>query len=286
MVDLVEQQAVGHVELGVTLDNLALEFKEQHVDGLDQRGDGLAGGIGGIGKGDELTQRDAVVVLEDLVIVVAQVVAQHRGDTGRLTGSGAHPQQVVVAPLNVERMVGEQAVHNLGRTAAAVEDVAHQVQVVDGEALDERGERLDKVVGAGGLQDGFDNALVITHAVVVLIRMRVQQLVDDVGVIARDGLTHLGAGIAARKRAGNHNELVEHSLVPGGRVLVLAADQLDLLARVVDERAQLALFVKGERVAKDLVDMFAHDARAVVEDVHKGFVLAVHVAHKMLGALG
>ena len=69
--DLVEQQAVGHVELGVALDNLALELKEQHVDGLDQRGDGLTGGVGGIGKGDKLTQRDAVVVLEDLVIVVA-----------------------------------------------------------------------------------------------------------------------------------------------------------------------------------------------------------------------
>ena len=65
-----------------------------------------------------------------------------------------------------------------------------------------------------------------------------------------------------------------------------AADQIDLLARVVDERAQLALFVKGERVAKDFVDMLAHDARAVVEDVHKGFVLAMHIAHNMLGALG
>ena len=48
-------------------------------------------------------------------------------------------------------MVGEQAVHNLGRTAAAVEDIAHQVQVIDGQALDERGKRLDKVVGACGL---------------------------------------------------------------------------------------------------------------------------------------
>lgn len=151
VVDLVEQQAVGHVEFGVALDNLALELKEQDVDGFNQRADGLTGGIGGIGKGDKLAQRDAVVVLKDLVIVVAQVVAQHRGDAGGLTGGGAHPQQIVVAPLNVERMIGEQAVHNLGSAAATVEDIAHQVQVVDGEALDERGERLDKVVGACGL---------------------------------------------------------------------------------------------------------------------------------------
>ena len=134
-------------------------------------------------------------------------------------------------------MVGEQAIHNLGRTAAAVEDVAHQVQVVDGQALDERGERLDKVVGAGGLQDGLHNALVIAHTIVVLVRVRVQQLVDDIGVVARDGLAHLGAGVAARKRAGDHDELVEHCLVPGGRVLALPADQVDLLARVIDERA-------------------------------------------------
>ena len=113
-------------------------------------------------------------------------------------------------------MVGEQAVHNLGRAAAAVENVAHQVQVVDGQALDERGERLDKVVGAGGLQDGLHNALVIAHTIVVLVRVRVQQLVDDIGVVARDGLTHLGAGVAARKRASDHDELVEHRLVPGG----------------------------------------------------------------------
>ena len=208
----------------MALDNLALELKEQDVDSLNQRADGLVGGIGGTGKGDKLAQRDTIVVLEDLVVVVAQVVAQHRGDTGGLAGSGAHPQQIVVAPLNVERMVGEQAVHNLGSAAATVEDIAHQVQVVDGQALDERGERLDKVVGAGGLQNGLHDALVITHAIVVLVRMRVQQLVDDVGVIAWDGLTHLGARIAARKRAGDHDELVKHRLVPGGRVLAPAAD--------------------------------------------------------------
>ena len=94
-------------------------------------------------------------------------------------------------------MVGEQAVHNLGRAAAAVEDIAHQVQVVDGQALDERSERLDKVVCAGGLQDGLHDALVIAHAIVVLVRVRVQQLVDDIGVVARDGLAHLGARVAA-----------------------------------------------------------------------------------------
>ena len=34
-IDLVEQQAVCHIELGVTLDNLTLELKEQDVNGFD-----------------------------------------------------------------------------------------------------------------------------------------------------------------------------------------------------------------------------------------------------------
>ena len=67
---------------------------------------------------------------------------------------------------------------------------------------------------------------------------------------------------------------------------MLIAGQLNFLARVVNQRAQLALFVKGESVAKNFVNMLADNARAVVEDVHKGFVLAMHIAHKMLGALG
>lgn len=40
VIDLVEQKTVGHVELGVALDNLALELKEQNVDGFDERADG------------------------------------------------------------------------------------------------------------------------------------------------------------------------------------------------------------------------------------------------------
>ena len=55
--------------------------------------------------------------------------------------------------------------------------------------------------------------------------------------------------------------------------------------RVVDQRAQVGA-LPGAHVLKDKVDVLAHHARAVVEDVHERLVLAVHVAHKVLGALG
>ena len=36
-IDLVEQQTVCHIELGMALDDLTLELKEQDVNGFDQR---------------------------------------------------------------------------------------------------------------------------------------------------------------------------------------------------------------------------------------------------------
>ena len=101
-IDLVEQQAILHVELGVAQDNLPLELKEQHVHGLDERLDAVVLTVGALGKGHELAERDAVVVLKDLVVSVAQVVAQHRGDAGGLPRGCTHPHDIVVAPLDIE----------------------------------------------------------------------------------------------------------------------------------------------------------------------------------------
>ena len=183
-------------------------------------------------------------------------------------------------------MVLHKAVHDLGRTAAAVEDVAHQVQVVDGKALDERGERADKGLGRVGLENRVDDALVVAHAVVVLVGVRVQELVDDIGVVVRDGLAHLGARVAARESARHGDEPVEHGAIPGGGVEHLLVGELDLLVRVVDEGAELALLVFVEFGCKDLVHVLANHARAVVEDMHERLVLTMQVAHKMLSSLG
>ena len=116
--------------------------------------------------------------------------------------------------------------------------------------------------------------------------MRVQQLVDDVGVVARDGLAHLGSGVAAGQGPGDLQQPVQHRLVPGRRVAMRRAHERELLMRVVDERAQLPCLLAGEGGAEDLIHVLAHHARAVAEDVYERLVLAVQVAHEVLGALG
>ena len=61
-----------------------------------------------------------------------------------------------------------------------------------------------------------------------------------------------------------------------------AADQVEFLARVVDERAQVGLLAGVELVGKEVRHMLADGARAVVEDMDESLVLSVQVAHKVL----
>ena len=170
--------------------------------------------------------------------------------------------------------------------AAAVKDVSHKMQMIDGQAFDERRERADKVIGRVGFENRVDDAFVIANAVVVLIRVRMQQLVNDIGVVMGDGLTNLGARVATRKGTRHGDEVVEILFIPGGGVLFCRAHQAQLFAWIVDERAQVALFAIGHRIAEYLVNVLANNARAVVEDVHEGFVFAMQITHKVFGSLG
>ena len=192
----------------------------------------------------------------------------------------------MVAPLDVERVVGHEAVHDDVAVGAAVVDVAHDVQVVDGEALDECRERADEVADAARLEDGLNDALVVDVAVGLLAAARVEELVDDVGVGHGHGLPHLGARVGVREVAGELDELHEGRAVPRGRVLALLLDALELLVGVVDEGAELGLLAGGELVAEDRLDALADDARAVVDDVVELLRVAVDVGDEVLGGLG
>ena len=285
-VELVEQKAVGHVELGMAPDELALQLEHDDRDGLLDRGEHVLLGVGLLGEECQLAQGDAVGALEDVEGVVVDGVPHHRGDAGLGAGRRAHPADVVVAPLDVERVVGHEAVHDDVAVGTAVVDVAHDVQVVDGEALDERRERSDEVADAARLEDGLDDALVVDVAVGLLAAARVEELVDDVGVGHGHGLPHLGARVGVREVTGELDELHKGRAVPRGRVLALLLDALELLVGVVDEGAELGLLAGGELVAEDRFDALADDARAVVDDVVELLRVAVDVGDEVLGGLG
>lgn len=100
-IDFVEQQPVIHVPLGVAQDSLPFQFEEDDIDGLDQRLLAFPVIVELIGEHDKIPQGDTVPVLQDLPVVIAHVIADNIDDTGLAARRGAHPQDVVVPPLQV-----------------------------------------------------------------------------------------------------------------------------------------------------------------------------------------
>ena len=142
------------------------------------------------GKGCQRHHVDAVALLKCLRVGVAQRKAQHACNTGLVSSGGSHPQNVVVAPLDVQMMVVAERVHNQVGTWSAVINVAEDVQTVDGQALDEVADGYDEMADAARADDGLDDDVEVSLLVVVLRRL-VQQFLNDVCKFFRQALAHL-----------------------------------------------------------------------------------------------
>ena len=302
VVDLVQELAVCKAESGILVDELRLHLElddghgllDLHVHlqllrrqvrvALEAERDARVVGVGARRERRERQDVDAVGVLQYGQVAVARAVAHHVRDAAALAERGAHPHDVVVAPLDVERVVAHERVHDDVGVRPAIVDVADDVQMVDGQTLDEQAQRLDERAHAVGADDGVDDGRVVGLLVGALAVLG-HQLLDDVREIARQRLAHAGARVLLRGALAHGHEARQHGLVPCLRVVHLGQHQLHLLARVVDERGQRALLGRAQRVAEHVVDLEPDGARAVAQDMRERLVLAVNVRGEELGAL-
>ena len=284
---LVKQQAVVHLVFGMAQDRLTLELELDDADRFERRVHRLEVGINRLRKQCQLAKAHAVAVFERPQTAVLDAVAHDVGDAGFTACRRAHPENIVVAPFDIERMRrtrGEQF-HDLVRRITAVEDISDDVQPVDRKAFEQLRERDQKVLRAD-FDDRVEDDLVIVHLIVVLVLLRVQQLVENIGVVLGHRLAHLGTRVFGGQCASQLDHHVERARVPFAAGYVFVTQQAELLFRIVNQRAQLLALLVGERAAVEPVHLLADDARAVVENVIKRLILAVQVAHKVLGALG
>ena len=306
VVYLVQQLAPCHAELGTAVDDGGLEFQLDDGDGLVHLCDEslcllvvLGAGkvhpgckhragvvaVGIHGKGGQGQKVDAVAVFEGGEVAVAHGQADDVGDAGIVARGGAHPQQVVVAPLDIEVVVVAEGVHDDVGARTAVVDVAHDVQRVDGEALDEVAQGHDEVIRPPGADDGGDDDVDVGLLVGVDARL-VEQLLDDVGEVAGQGFAHLRTGVFGRNVLADLDQLVQGDLIPVVQFRLLHLDQLEFLLGIVDERAQLLLLAFAQGVAEDFVHLALDGARAVLQHMLEGFVLAVYICQEVVRAFG
>ena len=307
VIDLMEQQPVSHAEFGPTLQLLALQLKEDDGDGLvhpgrqqlvlfgvgirigagelDVEAMGIAVPVDLVGEDGKRPQGDTVTGFDDLQIVVMDGVAQHCGNQSPGAGTGAHPQNVVIAPLDVHAVAGKQAVHDDIRPGAPVENVAHDVQVVNGKLLDGVADGLNHVTGLADPDNGADEVFVV-FPLILLVIPGVEQLIDDVPVALRHGRSDLGAGVLDGDPAAQQYQPVQCDAVPLLHVVVFIGDQGQLCGRVVDQGGQIVPVPLGHGGTEELIQLVLDFAGAGVENVQEGFVFTVDVRQKMFGTLG
>ena len=140
-------------------------------------------------------------------------------------------------------------------------------------------------LGAVGGDDRRDDAVVVRLFILHFLLL-VQKLFDDVGVVFGERSSHLGAGVLGRDAAVDAHQAVDGRLIPVVELLFRRLDEGELLFGIVDERRKRLLLFGGEGVFEFFVDLLADGARAVLQDMQEGFVLAVDIGDEMLRPLG
>ncbi len=301
-VDMVEQQAVVHPEFRTAADDLAFQLELYDRDRLVHAGDQLGclfiegrircvrtrdeqfAGVVSIDFHGECRQGqevDAIAVLKGCQIAVAHAHADHVGDAPRVAGGGPHPEDVVVAPLDVEVMVVAKRVHDDVGARPAVVDVADDVQQVDRQALDQVAHGDDEVIGPAGRNDRVDD-LVHIGGLVRLVARFVEQFLDDVGELLRQGLAHFRARVFGRDVPADAHQLVQCDQIPVVQVFFALPDQFQFLFRIVDQRAKLFLLEVAQRVAEYLVHFALDCTGGIFQHMVESLVLAVDVGQEML----
>ena len=241
----VEQQPVLHLEFRVPADQLTLQLEHHDIHGLDH---GFVRGkirIQFFSKQCQLAQRNAVSAFQDIHIAVGQGIAQDTGNAAGAARGCAHPQDVMIAPFNVDRVMMHEDIHDAVGMRAAVKDIAHNVQAVDGKVLDEDRERDEQAVHAAGGGQGFNDRVMIAPAVAFLLSLLsglivlvVHEFVEEERPVVRHGAADFVARILGGQHSGQVHHVLDLLLVPGGGNLALLMVLFEDGVGIVDERAQ------------------------------------------------
>ena len=112
--------------------------------------------IGLEGKGGQRYEVDAVL-LDRREVGIAQTESQHITDTGVITSRSTHPEDIVVAPLDIPRVILAQCVHDDMGSWTTIVDVAQDMQLVDGQTLDDVTDGHDEIIGTTCGDDGIND---------------------------------------------------------------------------------------------------------------------------------
>ena len=261
IVNPVKHPPVFHVKVFLTPDDLSLHLELDHGDRLVnpqvhlhlRPADGVVLAfqrktgtwVGLIHPDGERSQRqkvDAVPVLQNVQVAVPGADPDGIGNTAPLSRGRAHPEHVMVSPLDIQGMVVHQLVHDDMRSGPPVVDVPHDMEVIHHQPLDQGGNGRNKAFRPADPDDGHDD-LVVVGFLVVDLRLLRDQLLNHIGKILRQSLAHLGACILAGSPLAHLDQTVQVDLVPVFHVVLVLLHDLHLLFGIINQRRQRPFFL-------------------------------------------
>ena len=236
----------------------------------------------------QVPQIDAVAILQHPVVVVGKRSFKYGANADGTAGGSTHPYHVMVAPLDIHVMVAHQQIQNNVRAGAAVKQVAHDMQLIHRQMLDQLAQPHDKAVGAAVLNDTAHD-LAVVQVFIVILKMGVEQLVQNIAAAGRQTAAHMVAGVLGGHQTTDIDQLEKGLGIPLLQCILGGAACFklrQLFSGIVDQGGKLCTGCLRHGVAQHGIHLFPDDAGGGVQDVHKGLVFAVQVAHEMLRALG
>ena len=236
-------------------------------------------------KGGQRQEVDAIAILQDVKIVVAQTVAKDVGNAGKLSGGCTHPDNIMVSPGKVHIMVPAKVLHDQMRAVAPVIDVAEDMQLIDNHALRQPGKCDNKGVSLLNINNGIQNLLIIALFVIGVI-FGVDQFADNVSEIVGQGFLHLGTSVFGGCQTADLHHTAEGIMVPLTGVQALGPDVLQLAFRIINQRGKHIFLLIRKGVSEGLLNFPPDRSRSVAQNMRKGFVFAVNITDEMLRSFG
>ena len=185
-------------------------------------------------------------------------------------------------------MVAHQQIQNNVRAGATVEQVAHDMQLIHRQMLDQLAQPHNKAVGAAVLDDAAHD-LAVVQVFIVILKMGVEQLVQNIAAAGRQTAAHMVAGVLGGHQTADIDQLEKGLGIPLLQCILSGAACFklrQLFGGIVDQGGKLCTGCLRHGVTQHGIHLFPDDTGGGVQDVHKGLVFAVQVAHEMLRTFG
>ena len=299
-----KQIPLPHLPLRMGMDQLGLQLQLDHRDGLmhlsrqvsvDRIINIVVIGMGIIqrtgivavhlpGKNGKGPHIQSVAVLQQVKIVVLDGNPDHIGDKSSVAGGCPDPGNIMVAPLNIHIVHVHQFVQNDIRPGPPVKDISDDVQLVNGQRLDQMAEGDNEGLRNSRLNNGSNDIVII--ALLVHILGHVQQFIHYVAQFPRNPLPHPGSGVLGGNGLADQDQPVDCQPAPLIGQLTLLPETLDLPLRIIDQAGQSLSLGSRHGLPQHQVNLALDHAGRALKHMQESLILPMEVAEKIFRALG